>query len=350
MRQYFKIKTMMKNVYRIFYVILVIISFSSCNSPEESNKDVGFEAFQNEKPPKKTEKPKQKSDLHQQYLKQVLLSYSPIVYGREDKETFIQNVVIDNTQKGLYFLYYLDKANAEYLGKNGQYVRAQLQFGSDVGRPMSSGCFVLWWEKAYDLTDEEEQQNYLSLPIFPSNDYYKTDKWLDPIYNKFLSCITKLSIDQPHSARIVFGFPKSRNILEKKFTITITKEGKDALLKMMERINYEKIKRVRMGKPGDMHTSENIKIIEATAEKQGYNIKRVVITGDNYRVYKSSKYPYNIKNKACNAEMSYEENGKCYVLQFQIVKEYQGSGTYGKPFVPFQWGERDEILCRNISK
>ncbi|MEZ4796107.1 MAG: hypothetical protein R2785_02950 [Flavobacteriaceae bacterium] len=339
----------MKIYYKVF-VLVFSITFWSCGNSEEHVVDVGYEEFQNEKAPKDIANPKDNSDVHQKYLNKVLLSYTPIVYGRENENEILDNIVIDDISKGLYFLYYLENTNAEYLGKNGQYVRAQLQFDSDVGKSMGNGCFVLWWKKAYDLTDEEEQQNYLSLPIFPSNDYYKTDQWLDPIYNKFLSCLTKLSVNKPHNGRIVFGFPMSRNILEKKFTITITDKGKEAMLRMMNRIHYEKVKRVRMDKEGDMHNSENIKIVEAAAEKKGYNVKRIVITGDKYNIYKNTKYPNSINNKACNAQLVYEENGKCYLLDFQIVKEYQGGGTYGKAFIPFKRGEKEEILCRNASK
>lgn len=249
-------------------------------------------------------------------------------------------------------MYYSNVPNKEYLkGRNGKkagYVHAQLQFGSDIGSRIFNGCMV-FYDKAYDLTDAEEEQSYLTLPVFPSNTNYKRDKWLDPTYYRFIQCLLEKEPNTAHRARLIFGFPGTSKEFTKDFKITITDAGRKQLFKTQELIDYEKLKEVKMGKPGAAHNETNIAIVKADAAKKGFNVKRIVITGDRFKVYKNSKYPYDIKNKACNAELAYEENGKCYVYEFQIVQEYQGGGTYGKPFCAFSWGGKHQILCNNVS-
>lgn len=294
-----------------------------------------------------------KTPLHKKYREQIVLSYQPIIYEKENEANFLDHVVIDGTHSGLYFMYYNNVPNKDYLktrlGKKGRYVHAQLQFGNDIGSRIFNGCLV-FYDKAYDLNDTEESQAYLSLPVFPSTDNYKRDKWLDPTYYRFIQCLLEKELNTPHQARLLFGFPGTTKQFSKDLTITITNEGHQQLQKTLEKIDYEKLKEVRMGKPGAMHNNNNINIVKADAQRKGLNVKRIVITGNSYKVYKDSHYPYDIKNKACNAELAYEENGKCYVYEFQIVQEYQGGGTYGKPFSAFSWGGKHQILCDNISK
>lgn len=291
--------------------------------------------------------------IHKKYREKVVLSYTPIVYGKENEATFLEEVVIDGAHAGLYFMYYSNVPNKDYLkdtfGKKKEYVHAQLQFEDNIGYSISNGCLV-FYDKAYDLSDTEENQAYLSLPMVPSLENYKRDKWLDPTYYRFLQCLLEKELDTPHTARLLFGFPGTTKTFQKDFTITITQEGYAQLQKMMERIDYEKLKDIRMGKPGAMHNGTNIALVKQEAAKKGMNVKRVVITGNQFKVYKNSHYPYEIKNKACNAELAFEENGKCYVYEFQIVQEYQGGGSYGKPFAAFSWGGKHQILCENVQK
>lgn len=291
--------------------------------------------------------------LHKELRENVALSYHPIVYGKENKSAFLDEVIIDNNNSGLYFIFYNNVPNKEYLkarnGKKAGYVHAQLQFGSDIGSRIFNGCLV-FYDKAYDLTDAEEEQSYLTLPIVPSNTNYKRDKWLDPTYYRFIQCLLEKESNTAHRARLIFGFPGTSKEFTKDFKITITDAGRKQLLKTQELIDYEKLKEIKMGKPGSAHNNTNIAIVKAGAAKKGFNVKRIVITGDRFKVYKDSKYPYEIKNKACNAELAFEKDGKCYVYEFQIVQEYQGGGTYGKPFCAFSWGGKHQILCENISK
>lgn len=295
----------------------------------------------------------QGTELHKKYREKVVLSQKPLVYGQESEADFLDDITIDGNNSGIYFMFYNNVPNRDYLknslGKKSEYVHAQLQFGSDIGSRLFNGCLV-FYDKAYDLTDEEEQQAYLALPLVPDIKLYKRDKWLDNTYYRFLQCLVKLQLNKAHKARIAFGFPGTTKEFDKVFNLTITEDGQKQLKAMMEKIDHERLKDIRMGKPGAAHNTNNINIVKAAAAKKGFNVKRIVITGNSYKVFKNSKYPYEIKNKACSAELAYEENGKCYVYEFQIVQEYQGGGTYGQPFCAFDWGGKHQILCENVSK
>ena len=292
------------------------------------------------------------TSMHKELRENVVLSYKPIVYGKENKADFLDHITIDETNTGLYFMFYNSVPNQTYLkarnGKKGRYVHAQLQFGGDIGSRIFNGCLV-FYDKAYDLTDAEEKQSYLALPVFPSTEDYKRDKWLDPTYYRFIQCLLEKAPNTAHRARLIFGFPGTSKEFSKDFQITITEAGRKQLLKTKELIDYEKLKEVKMGNPGGAHNDTNIAIVKADAAKKGFNVKRIVITGDRFKVYKDSNYPYAIKNKACNAELAFEKDGKCYVYEFQIVQEYQGGGTYGEPFCAFAWGGKHQILCENIT-
>ena len=293
-----------------------------------------------------------KTPLHKKYREKVVLAYQPIEYGAEVEGNFLDEVIINDTNTGLHFMYYNNVPNGEYLknsvGKKQKYVYAQLQFENNMGYAISNGCLV-FYDKAYDLTDDEEKNAYLSLPLVPTQSSYKRDKWLDPTYYRIIQCLLEKEVNVSHRAKILFGFPGTSKIFEKTFSITITDKGHQSLQKTLEKIDYEKLKEVRMGRPGAMHTNSNIALVKQQAAQKGFKVKKVVITGDQFKVYKDSNYPYDIKNKACSAEIAYEENGKCYVYEFQIVREYQGGGTYGSPVAMFSWGGKFQILCENIS-
>lgn len=293
-----------------------------------------------------------KTATHKKYKNQIVIAHQPITYGSENSGSFLDNVSIDGQNSGLYFMLYNTVLNGSLMknsvGVKKEFLFAQLQLNNDIGEPIFTGCQV-FYDEAYDLTDAEENQAFLSLPVFPSLENYKRDKWLDPTYYRFAQCLANLNINETYKARLFFKFPYSEQLFEKSFSLSVTQSGKENLKKLMAKIEAENLAEVKMKKPGRLHTPDHILLIQNEAKAKGFELKKVIVFANNFNVYKDTKYPYDIKNKAAKAQIAYQKNGVCYIRTIYLYQDYLGGGNYSNTKVNFDWGaDEQRILCEKI--
>ncbi len=296
------------------------------------------------------------NDFHKQHRGELLIAHQAIDYNKTSQTNFCgEKIVIDENTASLHFLLLANTPLKDLLDRSTM-VGAVIRFNDQVGIEWE-GCGGTHNARQYDISNAEEANSYLSLPLFPSVEEYSRNKWFDDTYWLFAGCVMGLMPGETHKMEVEIFFTGHRDkSFKKTYDLEITESGIKKLVELRKAIAEAEVEAARMPKSGSLH-SQYVNLATSGAKNLGYNVQAVSVIKEQFELFTDAyNRPVN-KQLHRGVCIAWKNNqGQCfYSNAFSIDIKNTGGNSWGKPvFIGPKYSEdgkgADLIKCKNINK